>query len=91
MSREYKFPEVLGDLLEEKNLLQTHLACEMGLSRWTVNKWLNFKSIPSVFNLMELAEKFNVSIDYLIYGAENEKRKQDSTTGNARTNNRMRI
>lgn len=68
MAKEYKLPEVLNGLLTKNNMTQSKLALEMNISPFAVHKWLNFKSMPSVFKLMELSDYFNVSIDFLIYG-----------------------
>lgn len=68
MKKEYKMPEILGELLTENNMTQTKLANEMNLSPYAVHKWLAFKCMPSLFTLMAIAERFNVTLDYLVYG-----------------------
>ena len=65
---EYRLPETLRKLMKKKNITQRNLAMQMNISPFAVHKWLNFKCMPSVFSVMEIAKIFNVTIDYLIYG-----------------------
>lgn len=50
----------------KKELTQTQLAEEIGVSRITINKWETGKSTPSVEMLLKLSNFFNVSVDYLL-------------------------
>lgn len=68
MAREYKLPEVLKDLCKKKGISQNKLAFQMGASQRSVYDWTNCRSYPSLFTLMDLAERFEVSLDYLVYG-----------------------
>ena len=77
MNREYKFPEVMYNLLEKHNMTQRELA---ELSYCTLNsvyRWLKRKQYPNLYTLMRISEVVNVSIDYLVYGEE-KKYKQKS-------------
>jgi len=69
-NREYKFPEVLRELLSNNNMSQRQLANKIVCEQNTVWKWLNIGSLPNVLLLMEISRVFNVSIDYLIYGED---------------------
>lgn len=54
--------------LERKNkgLSQLELANYFGVSQQTVNKWENGKSTPELKVIKNLAQFFDVSIDYLV-------------------------
>lgn len=71
MSREIKFNKVLGGLIKERKVNRQDLADGIGTSRESVNSWTckNYK-VPSVFMIMKIADYFDVSLDYLMYGEE---------------------
>jgi len=56
------------NLRSNKNMKQSELARELGVSRQAVSKWENDLSSPDVKNLIALAELFDVTIEYLAYG-----------------------
>lgn len=68
--KEYALPEVLNDLLKANNMKQKELAEKLCVSFTTVSKWIMFDNIPSLYYVMHMAEIFNVSLDYLVYGSE---------------------
>ena len=68
--RKYVFPEMLKILLEEREMTQRVLAFKIRSSPYTVWAWLNKGTVPSAIMLTEVAEVFNVSLDYLVYGEE---------------------
>ena len=68
--KEYKLPEVLQDLITENNISQRKLADKIDVTQSAVHRWLQFKATPDIFHLMEIANYFDVSIDYLIFGEE---------------------
>ena len=49
-----------------REIKQEKLARDIGVSIQTINKWENAKCIPDVFNLVKLAEYYNVSMECLI-------------------------
>ncbi|HGZ9140857.1 TPA: helix-turn-helix transcriptional regulator [Staphylococcus aureus] len=49
-----------------REIKQEKLARDIGVSIQTINKWENAKCIPDVFNLVKLAEYYNVSMEFLI-------------------------
>lgn len=53
-------------LREQKGLSQTELAKQLGLTRSSVNAWELGISVPSTQYIVELAELFKVSTDYLL-------------------------
>ena len=53
-------------LRENKNIIQTDLAKKLNITRSSVNAWEMGISIPSTKYIIELANIFNVSTDYLL-------------------------
>lgn len=68
--REYKLPEILYKLLEEHKMTQQQLADKLVCGQNTIYKWLRTGRNPNLEAVMMMAELFNVSIDYLVYGEE---------------------
>ncbi|ASW48794.1 helix-turn-helix domain-containing protein [Streptococcus suis] len=56
-----------------KNLSQDDLAEKLYISRQAVSKWENGEATPDIDKLVQLAEIFGVSLDYLVLGKEPEK------------------
>ena len=73
MSREYKLPEVLYKLLAEHNMTQQQLADKLVCGQNTLYKWLRTGRMPNLEAVMMMAELFNVSVDYLLFGEEYAK------------------
>lgn len=69
-TKEIKFPEIFKSLLKKNNWTQKQFAEMINYSEEAVYKWANYKAMPGVFILMEIAEIFDVSIDYLLYGVK---------------------
>lgn len=53
-------------LREQQNKTQSDLAKQLGITRSSVNAWEMGISVPSTQYLVELANIFNVSTDYLL-------------------------
>ncbi len=53
-------------LREEKDFTQTGLAKQLGITRSSVNAWEMGISVPSTQYIVELANIFKVSTDYLL-------------------------
>ena len=53
-------------LRENKGLSQTALANQLGITRSSVNAWELGISVPSTQYIIELAQLFKVSTDYLL-------------------------
>lgn len=62
--------ERILELRTQQNLTQENLAEICNVSRQAVTKWENNEGIPKIDNLIELADIFNVSLDYLLRGKE---------------------
>lgn len=61
-----KFKERLKELRKEKNITQKKLAKELNISDDCVYNWESGRSEPSIIDLINLSNYFNVSIDYLV-------------------------
>lgn len=53
-------------LREQKSMTQTELARQFGITRSSVNAWEMGISVPSTQYIVELANLFHVSTDYLL-------------------------
>ena len=53
-------------LRSEKKLSQRDMAKKFNISQGTYNNWENSKTEPSVEQLIQLSDFFDVSVDYLI-------------------------
>ncbi len=67
---ENKFAENLKSLRQEKGIGQVELARQINVSRGIISLWENNLREPGMYNLIALADYFDVSVDYLI-GREN--------------------
>lgn len=75
--KEYVFPEMLRKLLSDKNMSQRIFADELNTTQKSVADWVGDKSTPHIYTIMQIADYFNVTLDYLIYGEKaNEVRKR---------------
>lgn len=62
----------IKELREEKSLTQTELAKKLSVTRSSVNAWEMGISIPSVDKIIDLADFFHVTTDYIL-GADNRQ------------------
>ena len=60
------FADRIKQLRECKKLTQAQLARKLGITRASVNAWEMGISVPSTQYVVELAEIFKVSTDYLL-------------------------
>lgn len=68
-----KFNEVLSDLLTSAGMSSWDLSIETGIPYATINSWIKGRRQPSLDDrLFILKEYFNVSLEYLLYGVEND-------------------
>lgn len=58
--------EHIKNLRESRSLTQAELAKKLGVTRAAVNAWEMGISTPSTAYLVELADFFGVSVDYLL-------------------------
>lgn len=55
-------------LRKNKSFSQEYIAEKVGVSRQAVSKWEQDQTAPDTYNLIALAELFNVSVEYLATG-----------------------
>jgi Predicted transcriptional regulators len=60
------FSEKLQILRKNKGLTQEELAEKLGVSRQAVAKWESGQVYPDIFNLIQISNMMNVSVDYLV-------------------------
>lgn len=56
----------LKKLRTEKGVTQEYLAEKLYVSVQTINKWENGKCLPDAINLLNIAQFYEVSLDYLM-------------------------
>lgn len=60
------FKERLKELREERELNQSQLALESGISQAAIAKWESGDRTPNMYSLIILAKYFGVTTDYLL-------------------------
>lgn len=60
------FSEKLQILRKSKGLTQESLADKLAVSRQAVAKWEAGQVYPDIFNLVQISNLMNVSVDYLV-------------------------
>jgi len=73
------FGERLYELRKTKNISQEELAELLDVSRQSISKWENDKAYPEMTRLLFMSEYFDVSLDYLMRGTEEDENKEDAT------------
>ena len=63
---DYKFGNFLFQLREQKGMTQADLAKQLGITRSSVNAWEMGISVPSTQYIVEIANLFKVSTDYIL-------------------------
>lgn len=76
--REYRFAETLKTLLARhpvtgKRVTYTELAEAIGIRQQTVSLYASGETAPSAKHLLEIADFFGVSTDYLLSGHEDNE------------------
>lgn len=62
----------IKELRENKGITQAELARHLSVTRASVNAWEMGLSVPTIDRLIDLAQYFHVTIDYII-GLSNEQ------------------
>ena len=62
----YRFKVRLSELLNERNMNQTALARSSGLSVSRISDYMNMKSTPTIFAIINIAYALDTSISELI-------------------------
>ena len=66
-----EFYTILDKEMKLRNLSNYQLSKETGISDSLIGYWRNGKRKPTLDNLILLAKHFNVTIDYLVFGSQN--------------------
>ena len=74
-----EFQNRLYSLRKKSGLSQEELAGLLGVTRQAVQKWESGASRPDMDNLVSLARYFNVTLDWLVTGQEQEQAPAPST------------
>ncbi len=67
----------LRELRNKNGLTQNEIATKLNVSGQTILNWENGIYEPKIYQLIQLADLFNVSVDYLIERKSNEKQIDD--------------
>ena len=67
----------LRELRNKSGLTQNEIANKLSVSGQTILNWENGIYEPKIYQLIQLADLFNVSVDYLIERKNNEKSVDD--------------
>lgn len=84
-----KFNEKIIFLRKQKGMTQEALAFKLGVSRQSVSKWETGECEPDIKKLKELANMFDVSLDYLLndnYEDEVDEKEQSEENYNVYNN-----
>ena len=65
-----KVNHMIKRLRQDKNMNQEQLAEQLHVTRQAVSNWETGKTQPDIEMLTKIAEYFEVSVEYLIYGKE---------------------
>lgn len=60
------FAEKLKQLMAQNNILWKDLAAEFGIAVTSLSYWAKYDKMPSSETIIKMAQKFNVSADYLL-------------------------
>jgi len=60
------FYEIFSDLIQKRQIKDYQVAKDLNLSSSRISDWRNGHRLPSVENLIKLADYFGVSTDYLL-------------------------
>ena len=66
-----EFYTILDKEMKLRNLSNYQLSKETGISDSLIGYWRNGKRKPTLDNLILLAKHFNVTMDYLVFGSQN--------------------
>lgn len=67
----------LKELRNKSGYTQKKIASKLGVSGQTILNWENGIHEPNINQLIQLADLFNVTVDYLIERKNNEKRADE--------------
>ena len=70
-----EFGKLIKEIRKKNNLTQKNLADKYNVTYQAVSKWENDKNMPDVSLIKEISKDFNVSMDDLLEGKYNTKKK----------------
>ena len=79
MMNQNEFGKLIKEIRRKNNLTQKELADKYHVTYQAVSKWENGKNMPDVSLIKDISRDFNVSIDDLLEGNYNKKRKKKWT------------
>lgn len=62
--------ERIRDIRLDANLLQYEFGERLGVGRVTVNRWENFAQLPPMKMIRKMAEEFNTTPQWILYGSD---------------------
>lgn len=71
-----KIKTILKKLLHEHDITAAQLARACKIPPQTINNWLSGQEPRSLNQLKSVADYFDISVDYLVYGKEEKKKDQ---------------
>ncbi|MDT6980674.1 helix-turn-helix transcriptional regulator [Levilactobacillus zymae] len=74
-----QFPQQLKKLRKATNTTQDDLASQLFVTRQAISKWESGDSTPDLTNLIKLTDIFNVSLDTLVFGRDEQDSKVDTS------------
>ena len=60
------FTEIFVQYIADQNITAYRVAKETGISQGLMNEYKSGKKLPTLQNLLKIADYLNVSIDYLV-------------------------
>lgn len=79
----------ISDLRKGCSYSQEYVAEKIGVSRQAVSKWEQDQSAPDTYNLIAIAELFDVSVEFLATGKKNVPAKNQSPSDNSQEANKI--
>lgn len=69
-----KIKNILKKLLYENDINSAQLARKCGIPPQTINNWLSGQEPRSLSQIKAVADYFDVTVDYLVYGISEKKK-----------------
>ena len=66
----------LKEIRKQRNLTQQKVALDLAISREALSYYENGRRSPDVDMLVKLADYFNVTVDFLIFGSEKSRKSK---------------
>ena len=69
------FGNKLKELMQETKTTQRELAKSLGVERGSISNWVTGKRTPDAYMMTQIAEYFNVTVDFLLKGNNDKNLK----------------